>query len=347
MHLDEELYYLALAKEKEYLDLINLRDSKHKFDSLEEALSYYFDKEKAGKPTTLEHKDGISKQAAIEILRKIENTPNLDGFMGKQLSDFIKTEIGQVESKDNSDYKKIAGFVDEAVAIPLLRNVFYTDIVTIDKVDEDNKFAGESYKFNSTLKYEGRSSGDFKINIEVYGEESGIFKPANIDKYGAINLENKLNLDSFHIANGNVKLDDKGVSDLEKEYLDLMWESDKNHITGDLDYDILDDPSGLRNYNTYMSYIRLDMFNQVLANYIMYKKLSSTIPIFISPSANGLDFKLCSDVIAEVGHGNFDLKSGINKGDVFTTLNDNNLKSSLINQALQKVGNYQLWYGKR
>ena len=59
MHLDEELYYLALAKEKEYLDLINLRDPKHKFDSLEEALSYYFDKEKAGKPTTLEHKDGI------------------------------------------------------------------------------------------------------------------------------------------------------------------------------------------------------------------------------------------------------------------------------------------------
>jgi hypothetical protein len=98
----------------------------------------------------------------------------------------------------------------------------------------------------------------------------------------------------------------------------------------------------------YVSYIRKDDFNQILANYIMYKKLSTSIPIFVSPDSNGINFKLCSELIYEVGHGNFQLTTEIQSGEKFEAVgaNTREIKTKLIDQAVKKVGNYSLWYGR-
>lgn len=347
MHLDEELYHLALAKEEEYLRLINLRNPDIHYNTLKDALNDYFDANRVGTPKDLSYKDGISKEAAIEMLKEIEkNSAVLDAFMNSKISDFIGREIQQIKGvkEENSD-QKVAGYLDEGVAVGLLKNAFPIQEYITEVKTKNNKTMFEGYNYSSELQYKGESGGDFKIIISAIGTPKHFYKAADINEKGEINLENKLNLNSFHIADGTIKLGDSGVSDLEKEYLDLTWESDENHITGDLDYDILEEPSGARNYNKYMTYIRLDTFNQVLANYIMYKKLSTTLPIFISPSSKGLDFKLCSEVIADVSRGHFNLKTGLNKGDTFITTSKN-FKTILIDEAIQKVGKYQLWYGK-
>ena len=94
--------------------------------------------------------------------------------------------------------------------------------------------------------------------------------------------------------------------------------------------------------------IRKDDFNQILANYIMYKKLSTSIPVFVSPDSTGINFKLCSEVIREVGNGNFKLDTGIEEGEKFQAIGTNarEIKTELIDKAIKKVGKYSLWYGR-
>lgn len=350
MHIDEELYYMALAKEDEYLDLINLRHPDKHYGTLKEALTDYFNMPNR---KNYDYKEGIDKDAAIAMVRSVEkNNSSLNAFLNNQLSKFISKEIGQIQgvktTEDNYE-KRIAGYLDEVNAVDLLKHAFpWQDSITEVKTKND-KTSFEEYTYTARLEYKGESSGDFKLKISAKGSQSSpasIYKPADINKSGELNFENKLKLDCFHIADGNIKLGDAGISNLEKEYLDLMWEGDEKHITGNLDYDIPGEFSGARDYNKYMTYIRLDTFNQVLANYIMYKKLSTTLPIFISPSPRGIKFKLCSEVVAEVGKGNFTLKSGLKKG-TFTTTNLKDFKKTLISQAIEQVGKYQLWYGKK
>lgn len=343
MSITQDLYSKALEAEKEYLKLVNLRNNTN-FSTLREALENYFYNPKLGQGMNFAYKKGMSRDNAIKQLQKFEKKVgySLNLYMNDNFNAFIAKEISQIQSMKNKKQEKlrVAGFFDEAMFTKMIKEVFpFQD----DVITDENK----SYTFSSRLDYSSKRGGDFSLTINAVGDKNGIFDASDIKKEGKINFENKLNLSNFHITDGQITKND----DFEKIIKDLPQLTKETHnvYTGNLDYDFsnMDNYEDNIMYNYYEYYIKKDTFSKIIANYILYKKISSTLPIFVSPQSKGIDFKLSSELIKEVNEGNFTLEDDLKPGDIsiaFTEEKD--FEKKLIESAILKVGQYSLWYGK-
>ena len=329
MGTDRELYEIAIQKEQDYLDYINTFYSGYNFPTLSEALKTMFHT----KGINISHKDGLTKTQGYSILRAFEKNGSIANVLKDGASSFIAKEVSQIKGlKDTGDAlkKKVAGYVDEVFLVSQLKQVFDT---MVRKDGKDIPFVPP------IIEYQGSLSSDFTVvfkNIQFTqeGRNGGFY--SEIKRY--INLENKLNLSHFHITTDTLKTGEIGINTILNDFFYIMKEKHPDLNIGIDDYLM----------GKYVSYIRKDDFNQILANYIMYKKLSTSIPVFVSPDSTGINFKLCSEVIREVGNGNFKLDTGIEEGEKFQAIGTNarEIKTELIDKAIKKVGKYSLWYGR-
>lgn len=348
MHYDEMLYNIALNKENRYLELLNYYNPSKKYSSLKEALNDLFKQKELRNKYVDKYIGGIDKDAAIKIAEKLITKPNFKNLTQSQVENFLRRELGQIHgiSKEEDNYqKKIAGYMDEIFTAKELSEIFHWKGFSLS--DE------EDVTINPHIKYQGQATGDFVVSLDmtIY-EKVNWLNSDPVDSFGGdILFENKLSLNKFNLVTGVLKTGDSAINDLEQEYIKIMEEKDSRLALQDSNYDILDDEyKGITDAEIYSRYyykLNYDVFNQILANYLMLKKLETNIPIFVSSSSGkGLNFKLCSDVINEVGHGNFTLHSDLKRGDSFINEGTREIKADLIEQAIKKVNNYNLWYGK-
>ena len=348
MHYDEMLYNIALDKENKYLELLNYYNPNKKYSSLKEALNDLFKQRELKNKYVDKYARGILPEDAVKLALELKNKKDFLNIAKEQAIALLNREIAQIKSiKINEDsYKqKAAGYIDEIFTAKDLSKIFHNKSSSLN----DKEIA----IIDSSLRYQGEQTGDFVVTLDISVQENEDWLNLKETSHfnGDIFFENKLSLNKFNLVTGVLKTGDSAVNDLEQEYVKIMQEKDSRLALQDSNYDILDDEyKGITDAEIYSRYyykLNYDVFNQILANYLMLKKLETNIPIFVSSSSGkGLNFKLCSDVVREVGQGNFTLYSDLKRGDSFVAEDTGKIKIDLVKQAIKKVNNYNLWYGR-
>ncbi len=345
----DDLRKRAEDAEAEYLRLLNLKSADKKYSSLNEALANYL---KSKNKLSLSHKSGIEQETAIAMIRELEknNNTSMKYFMNKKFSNFIAREIGQIQSLDINEKdveKRTAGYLDEVFSAIRLEELLGFQTVSITR-EEDGKDIFENYKIQTNLTYTGQGrAGDFTLHVKAEGEDSGIFKAADIKTEGNIHFENKLNLHKFHIDDGSIQTLGRDLDKLLDIIIKTIDYSAPELALGDVDIDIIKS-TNTNNAIIQKLIVSHDKIHQALAGYILERQIASKFPIFISAASDGLDFKLCSTIIDEFAHNqNIDINSGLKKGERFTVVETSqNTKKELAEKAIKKINTYNLWYGK-
>lgn len=355
MNIDEELYYLSLAAEDKYLKILNTY-FKSEFTTLTEALDYistygFSDNKKDLKS---QYEDGISKEAAVELLRNIEK--NIFNIV--DVKQVFKSKHGQLKAA--SDDLARAGIVDEAYTMKILSSTMNK---IISKYNNNGVFL--EYKIESM----NSKNQDFRLILNRF-EDNNKVRYINGIKYnsgyeqvlkGLIPMENKLHLNKFHIVSGTGKdLLKNGGTEMMMRYIEnainqsikeqsTIKELNMKELYGSMATDD-EIATGDGEYNFYIANIRGNEYRQLLANIILYNKLVNDLPVFVTTSKGKLNFKLCSEVVRDVSQGKWKMElDSLNEAyvaDFDRNKTNKDIASEINNKIIKNINKYQLWYGK-
>ena len=355
MNIDEELYYLSLAAEKNYLEILNTY-FKSDFATLTDALDYIstnsFSTNKEDLKSQYEH--GIGEKVGTELLREIEK--NIFNIV--DIKKVFRSKHGQLK-KAEDDLRR-AGIVDEAYTMKMMSSTMNK---IISKYNNNGVFL--EYKIESA----NSKNQDFRLVLSRFEDNNktryinGIKYNSGYEKVlkGFIPMENKLNLDKFHIVTGTGKnLLKNGGTELMMRYIEnainkskkeqsTIQELNMKELYGSMATDE-ELAIGDGEYNFYIANIRGNEYRQLLANIMLYNKLVNDFPVFVTTSKGKLNFKLCSDVVKDVSEGKWTMDIDSLDEELIVDFDKNktnkDVASKINNKIMKNINNYQLWYGK-
>lgn len=351
METAELMYQAALSAEAKYLASFNATYGTN-FHNLLDALNQFNTVSSKHDQQKLSYdKTNLTKKQAEDILEK------LGKGLDKDIVNYAKTAISQkfAQLQGASNSKERAGYLDEVNTLSLL-----SELMT--------KYTRQHNKEHVYLGFHANAinQNGFDFSIEVIRSE--FQQNVGNDRNGAyvrtnsleIPFENKLHLNKFSLTKGQQIQNLEQVSDamiddfnrmlvnMKKAHMDNIVETAQEKYGMDFTEDEL--YSMEMEYHFYTAAISKDRYTQMLANILLYNKLKDSYPIFVTTESGQLQFKLCSEVIAQFTSGfNTRTFTGLGNGayyaaphEIYTTDAGRALNRFLI----ESINSYQLWYGK-
>lgn len=327
MNYLELLEQEAEIAEDKYLETINSYYNTN-YATLKEALNIILGNVKTG--TSLDYKKGIEKTQALRKISKFkqENFIQLNKFIKGGVNDFAQKLTGQIYSiseaknkEDNSNLsRQIAGYFEEMVMAFCLSQL-RGDIGQADEL---------AYNSNG-------ENGDFTLTFrQTNFEDVDDYTTKSVTKtFPGINFEVKLNLHSFNVSK-LADLRDINVKDVEDFYINLMTGGSTNK----------EDEYSMGVIMEF--FLSQKVLEQAIVQYILYKKISSGFPIFVTTGKSGVNYLLCSDFIKGIIENNYKLDYTKPEKTIATVESGNveDIKKSLVKETIKKMCPIQLWYGK-